>query len=764
MTSVQILGPNTRHDLIFGCTTDAWAGFDVVRMRGREALSRLYEYDITLMRKSESGPADLDAILNTLATLRVRTESGWRDLHGLVIEAEELDRTRSVLVYRVKLAPPIWTATQRIRCRTFVDNTLEEIVTTVLENRRTHRSNGHAGLVPHAGQVTPAPADADFGIYLVPTGAYRLAIEDMTRLRDVELRRYVVQYNETDFDFLSRLLEEEGLSYYFEHETSRVTMTITDRPGFVSMRAQSSTVRLRGHVKGAGARDGEVVQQLRKVRRIRSQAVTLRDWDEIRPHRVLEASAEEDGADAEMLGRCEFPGRDEGNVDTPDQHPAIIRLQRNTLERELAEGQGSVRTLQPASRFTLHDESGLREDEDLVVTDVETYATQLQPEGVFLEEEAFGFNGPQQIGQYETRFKVLPAGILFRPEMRTPRPRVVGIHSAVVTADECELSDPPEIHCNEDGWVRLRFPWDQRKEAGTASSCWVRASQGWAGAAFGAIFLPRVGQEVLVAYYQGDVERPVIVGRVYNTVQPVPYPLPENKTVSTVKSRSSPNSDGFNELRFEDKTGNEEVFLHAEKNLNEVVKASHSNSVGGDQSYSVGGNQQFSIDGNQVNTVKGTRAVHVTGMQHMTQKGLTSFADQDHAFESINASFSLAEMFEVVAQNARFQLGDSFKILAPKMSCMGTSAHFNESKVFTALGSSAMLTLSKGVAKLHNGAGASIELVGGRVTIRAPGGFEVVNCPYAKVHAGDIALMGDATIDMNAATINGRAGAIKLNG
>jgi type VI secretion system secreted protein VgrG len=222
-----------------------------------------------------------------------------------------------------------------------------------------------------------------------------------------------------------------------------------------------------------------VVRQLR-ARRL-DRAVTVRDWDEIRPHRVLEASSSEDAADPEVAGRCEFPGRDEGNVDTPDQAPAQLRLERQSMERELADGHGNARILTPGLRFTLHDESGLREDEDLVVTAIESYATQRKPEALALDEEPFGFSGSQVIGQYENRFSALPAHVVFRPAIATTRPRVQGVHAAVVSADE--MRDGPEIHCNADGWVRLRFPWDQRREKDLPSSCWVRASQGWAGLA-----------------------------------------------------------------------------------------------------------------------------------------------------------------------------------------------------------------------------------------------------------------------------------------
>jgi len=755
MPDVEILGAPHGDDFVLGTMLGGWHGLEVVRFHAHEELSKLYQVDIAALRPADAETVDLDQLLDTACTLGVRTKAGFRVIHGIVGEAEEVERTSKLNLYHLRLVPHFERARHRVRCRTFVEQSLEEILVTVLENRATPRAQPGLGLSRRSGAHEPTPATPVFETYLEPHASYRLAVADMARLRDRELRRYVVQYNESDFDFLSRLLEEEGLGYYFDHEASRTTMTITDRPGFVPLSDARLVVPLRGDMRGLSPFDSEVVRQLRRARRLRSRVVTVRDWDEIRPHRVLEASSSEDAADPEQAGRCEFPGRDEGNVDTPDQAPAQLRLERQSMERELADGHGNARGLLPGTRFTLHDEAGLREDADLVVTAVETYATQRLPEALGLDEEPFGFAGSQVIGQYENRFSAVPAHVVFRPAMTTPRPRVQGVHAAVVAADE--MGDAPEIHCNEDGWVRIRFPWDQRREKGLPSSSWVRASQGWAGAGFGAMYIPRVGQEVLVAYYQGDVERPVIVGRVYNTIQPVPYSLPERKTVSTLKSQSSPGGDGFNELRFEDKKGEEEVYLQAEKNLNELVKASHSNSVGGDQSYSIGGNQKFDVKGNQVNTVTGTRAVHVGGMQHVTQKGFTSDADKAHEFTSENASFSLAETFDVIADRARFQLGSLFRVLSPKSSVEGTSAQIVQTASALLKGASAFLELSAGKATLRNGAGASISLVGGLVRIQAPAGF-IVNGASVTLNAkSDVVLLGGGTI-------SGRAPDIKLNG
>jgi len=729
-----------RSDLELGTTTDHWAGFSVVRFHGRERLGELYEFDITVLRKAVDGPADLDALLGSPATFLVASQSRWRHIHGILADVEELDRTREVFLYRFKLVPPIWRAKHRMRCRTFVYNTLEEIITTVLENRATVHGGEQGGLKRRAGEPTLAPAPS-FDLFTPPSGAYRLAVTDQVRLQDRSLRNYVVQYNETDFDFLSRILEEEGLSYYFEHEEARVVMTITDRPAHMPVAEQDSRVPFQGTVEGGGPENKEAIQQLRRARRMRSEAVTLRDWDELRPQQPLEGSASASGADPEQVGRMEFPGRDEGVDASPDRFPAQVRLERFAMERQIAEARTTVRVLEPGLRFIMTDSTGFREDEEFVVVAVETYATQMLPEGLLLDDEAFGFtrDARQGIGDYENRVELLPATIVFRPAMKTPRPRVDGVQSAIVTAEEVE-SDKPEIHCDPDGYLRLRFPWDQRREAGRPSSVWIRCSQGWAGAGFGMMHIPRVGQEVLVAYYQGDIERPVIVGRVYNPIEPVPYELPARKTVSTVKSQSSPGGDGSNELRFEDKKGDEEVYLHAQRNLNEVVEASHSCSVGGDQSYGIGGKQTFDVKSDLIRRVGGDRRVTVTGNHATKQANYDSTAGGHHAFSSKQATFT-----EDV----------SFAVHAPLQTFRGANASFDESGSFSVSAGGATLTMAKGNIVLDNGAGCRVMLTGGKILITA--GSIAEKSSSHLIDSKKVDIIGKETID-------GIAAQIRLNG
>ena len=210
--------------------------------------------------------------------------------------------------------------------------------------------------------------------------------------------------------------------------------------------------------------------------------------------------------------------------------------------------------------------------------------------------------------------------------MRTYKPRIHGVQAAVVTAEEYPEGERPVINGDNLGRVRVRFPWDQRGDTNdkTPTSRWIRVSQFWAGAGYGALYTPRVGHEVLVAYMQGDPDQPVIVGRVYNATHVPPYASDADPTKSTVKSQSAQplaEVDGFNEIRFEDRAKEEEIYLHAQRDLNETVLASHSTSVGGDQTNSVGGHREHTVKDYETVTVGDDRTTIFQANEHHTVSG-----------------------------------------------------------------------------------------------------------------------------------------------
>lgn len=787
-----------RPDYVLG-TPAGWDAFSVVRWHAIEEISRLFQYDITLMRPASEPQIGLDTLLDAPATFRIATQGTWRPIHGIIAEAEEIDRTSSIFLYRVLLVPHFWRARYRARCRNFVGQFLMDIITAVLQNRSPAQQDAITGLLPATHPIFSPSSVPGFDSFKEPRGLYNWNVADPTRLSDATVSPYIVQYNETDFDFFSRLLEAEGLSYYFEHSEDDGILTITDVPGSNPLFQQDRSYKLRGASRAGQTSNQEVIRHLREARRMQSRSVTMRTHDYLR-NRSFQVTTTAGQDDPDVLGYYEYPAGDELNQKDPTAYAARIRLERCNVGRVLREGAGTTRAMEPGQRFLVQDGDNLRPDVELCAVRVETWATELTPQGTILDEEPFGFTGATGplLAGFENRFLALAATTPFRPAMSTPKARIEGVQIALVTAEEHDESRPV-INADKLGRVRVRFPWDQRPDAHdrTPSSDWIRVSQYWAGTGYGAVYTPRVGHEVLVAYLQGDPAYPIIVGRVYNGLNTPPYNPEAEPTKSTVKSHSATGTEevnGFNEIRFEDKARKEEIFLHAQRDFNEVVLASHSTSVGGNQSNTVGQNQSNAVKANRTHTVEGTESVHVhgdrttsfdaneshtvgvnrttdigatdrletttritvvkgddmsivtgqdivqvTGTRNIQVKSdqtvettgnYTSTATSNHVFKSTNAYLYPSGDFQTVSTSAGFFQSASFSVNAPSIELNAGGCK---------------LSMSAGMLVLDNGAGSVISMVGGSIgiicstlTTLAPSGVTTISGPINAVASGDI--------------------------
>lgn len=785
-------------------TTEGWDAFEVVRWHGTEALSRPYEIDITLRRAIDKGPIDLDALLDSGATFRMATAHRFRVLHGIVAEAEEIDRTRTFLYYRVLLVPPMWRMRFRRRCRTFVYRPIKDILTCVLENRAHAQATPVAGLLPLTGKLDPHDGDFDGDSFVEPHGRFVWRVSDERRLTNKDLHPFVAQYNESDFDFLTRWLAHEGIAFYFEHVRDAVVMVLTDAPGQDAPHETDRLATLRGGSVAGAHKDQEIVRWLRDARRMRSRSVTMREYDFRRSSQVFDAKAAHEGASAEAFGHFEFPAKDDRLADKLGSFPAELRLQRFEAERRLRQGMSTLRTLVPGHTLRLQDGDGLRDDEELVIVASETFATQHGMEGSLLAGEPFGFHDAGQgVGGLENRFEVLPANVAFRPAAPAPREKIWGVQVARVwgpdtetrvddaTSTRVEIA-PVDIHCDEHGRVRVQFPWDTRQiQDGQPSSDWCRAAQPWAGGGYGAVHIPRVGHEVLVAFENGDPDRPVIVGSVYtNPDTPPPYDASDakNKTRTTLRSRSTSvaeAAEGYNELRFTDYKGEEEVFLHAERDLNEIVRHNHSTSVGGDQSNSVGGNQSNTVGQNRTHDVTGTESVHVHG-----DRTTTFDANESHKVAANRSTdISSVERLEVGSSRSVIVHGPDMAVVdsddvtqvggsrtvqvhadhtvqtdatyhstaAGNHTFQSTNMYVTQSGEFQVNATSLWLNvggcslrMSAGTISLDNGAGASMVLTGSNILLVSGGAIQT--------------LSGGPTNMVSGGDINAAAPAIHLNG
>jgi type VI secretion system secreted protein VgrG len=368
--------------------------------------------------------------------------------------------------------------------------------------------------------------------------------------KQYEPREYCVQYRETDFDFISRLLEEEGIFYFFQHDKQKHTMILGDASSVHVPIQGKSSVSFR--LPAGLVESEEHIYYYHFSNEVKPGAVKLRDFEFKKPRLNLETSS--------SLGKMpelevyDYPGRyyksDRGN------HLNKVRLESITYDAKLGQGRSNCRRLTPGFTYSLSEHIQDDLNKSYLITETTHWGEQTQS----LEIDA-GAGNDGKI--YENSFQCIPADVPYRPPKMTPQPIVHGIQTAIVVGPKGE-----EIYTDEFGRVKVQFHWDREGKSDEKSSCWIRVSHPWAGGNWGGMFLPRVGQEVIVDFIEGDPDRPIITGRLYNGEKKPPYELPSEKTKSVIISNSSKGGGGSNEIRFEDKKGEEEFYIHAQKDKN----------------------------------------------------------------------------------------------------------------------------------------------------------------------------------------------------
>jgi type VI secretion system secreted protein VgrG len=521
----------------------------VLRFSGQEGVSTLYEFRVELACEHM---VEVQELVGRRALLCIEGIEEPRLVHGIVSQAEYVGETRNFALFEVTLVPRVWRTRLRQDCRIFQEMRTPDIVRGVLEV---------AGFRPEA---------------------YRFDL-----VRSYAPRNYCVQYRESDWDFISRLLEEDGIFYYFEHAEDRHVLVMADHEG--THRPIAGQPELWWNPQGGNVEDREHIHEFRFGEQIRSGKATLRDFYFPQPDQSTEihAQASKD-ADLEVY---DYPGEYRiARGAEPDRGEGIVKNRLEELQATRRSGAGKGDCMRLAAGFTFSLVGHPRDEINREYTLLTVRLRGNQPQ--VLDHDAVGGF------MFESRFTCIEREVPYRPPRVTPRPFVRGLQSAVVVGPPGE-----EVHVDDQGRVMVQFHWDRQGQFDDHSSCWIRVSQLWAGAGWGAMFIPRIGHEVLVDFIEGDPDRPIVTGRVYHGENATPYPLPDEKTKSTVKSESSPGGGGFNELRFEDRKGAEEVFFHAQRDLNEVVLNNNSRAVTVDQTFTVGGDQTFTITGNRSVTV-----------------------------------------------------------------------------------------------------------------------------------------------------------------
>jgi type VI secretion system secreted protein VgrG len=501
---------------------------------GREAISTPYAYDLDML--SVDPAVDGKKLLRSPLHVTVQLPEGERVFHGCVRRFSVTGQRGELTEYSLEMVPWFWFLSLSKESRIYQNKSVLEIVEQVFKDQ------GYS----------------DFEVECV--GSY-------------QPREYCVQYNETHLDFVSRLLEEEGIFYFFRHTKDKHVLVLGDNNS--SFKACDGQSAVRMVPQGGRFQEDDVVTAVEQQHAVHAGTVTLRDFDYLKPTADLEASVSGD----EKEEVYEYPGgyieRSEG-----DRY-AGLRLEQHEVLGVTVQGDSNCRSLESGHRFELKKHPAKPMNREYILVSVEHAG------------HAGDFTADASPFHYSNNFLAIPSDVKFRPALKTPRPLVMGSQTAVVVGKSGE-----EIWVDKHGRVKVQFHWDREGKRDENSSCWVRVSSAWAGKGWGFIQIPRVGQEVIVDFLEGDPHQPIITGRVWNGDNAPPYDLPANQTQSGVKSRSSAKggTDNFNEIRFEDKKDSEEILIHAEKDLLTEVE--------NDETRTVGNDRTTTIENNETKTVK----------------------------------------------------------------------------------------------------------------------------------------------------------------
>lgn len=519
-------------------------------MGGSEELGRLFDYELQLT--SDDPAIDLNQLLGKPMSLSLQLSGmASRHFHGIVARCSQSVDRGQFASYRVTLRPWLWLLTRTSDCRIFQHLSAPQIIKQVFR-------------------------DLGFSDF-----------EDALS-RSYREREYCVQYRETSFDFVSRLMEEEGIYYFFRHEEARHVLVLADAYGAHQKAPGYESVPF--YPPDGQHRERDHINDWHLAQEVQSGSMELNDYDFQRPSaRIDVRSAMPRPHQAGDYPLYDYPGAYEQTQD--GEHYARTRLESLQSLHERVELRGNARGLGSGHLFSLSGFSRQDQNREYLIVAARYYVVQ----------ERLETGGGSGSAQFESNLSCIDAQQSYRPVSSTLRPLVKGPQTAVVVGPAGE-----EIWTDQYGRVKVHFHWDRHDQSNENSSCWIRVSQAWAGKNWGSMQIPRIGQEVIVSFLEGDPDRPIITGRVYNAEQAVPYDLPGNATQSGMKSRSSKGGSpaNFNEIRMEDKRGQEQLYVHAERNMDTVVEQNETLSVGISRTKSVGMVEMVTIGQDRVRAVR----------------------------------------------------------------------------------------------------------------------------------------------------------------
>ncbi len=655
-------------------TTSPTSPLRFLSMTGNEELSRPFEYNVVAVAKPDE-VIDFDALLGKPAQVNVSASSGApRVYHGLVTAIAFDRQVGSYQAYKLTLRPWLWLLTQGAKARVFHKKTVPEILEQVFAE--------YGGIVE-----------------VQTTGTYRK-------------RDYCVQFRESDFNFVSRLMEDEGIFYFFKHVADKHTLVLGNAPAVHVPMQGLTSVDYQNDTDPAVL--GNTVATWRWSREIRTGKAAVRDHNELLPTETYEKT--ETGVVAHAQGSIEsyeypaglptYPDEPAELQKLPAEAAAIVkrRLEELRSRHAVAHALSNCVGVCTGARLKLAKHPVAAQNAEYVV-----FSTQLKMRLSGYE------GGASDTPMHQCEFTVFDVRLPFRPARTTPRPRMAGPQTATVVGPPGE-----EIHVDKNGRVNLLFHWERERTRtkDPLNTCFVRVAQPSAGKGWGMVFLPRVWQEVVVDFIEGDPDRPLVTGRVYNPEYKLPYALPANKTVSTIKSRSSKagGAQDFNEVRFEDLKGSEYLLMQSQKDKLEFIKETTKSQVGKDEHHTVKKDRKHKVEGEDHLTVVKDVKIKIDGKySKKVAKDMLLATDGQHSLKA--------------AKDITAEAGTAYSIKA------GTDIHVKGGKNVGVDGG--MNVHVKGGMNVVIEAGMQLTLkAGANSIVIGPDGISITGMPMVKVNSG----------------------------
>lgn len=599
-------------DLFFTFECAGEQPFKVTEFSLDEGLSMLFSGQIKLA----SHDASIKAVdmVDKEATLKVmRNGEEVRCFNGIVKAFTVGDTGRDYTFYEVQLVPSIARLSLRHNSRIFQDQNVQTIVETLLDEMG----------ITHYGWALR---------------------------KDHAVREYCVQYRETDLDFIERILAEEGVFYYFEHKDGEHTVLFADDSSVVEALDKPAIY----NVLSGGVNAESTIRQFSMRSEMAFSDVVLKDYSFKAPSFdfLNEAAGQSMDYQGDVYEYFDYPGRyKKQEIGQQFTQTRINYLRRNALT---GIGKSDIAGITTGYKVAMTEHSEAAFNQEWLIIHVKHHGTQPQS----LEHQ-----GGDGSTEYRNEFSVIPGKLQWKPTPN-PKPHVNGPQIAIVTGPSDE-----EIYCDEFGRVKVRFHWDRKQTPRPSDeghyTCWIRVSEGWAGPGFGTIALPRIGQEVIVSYLEGDPDKPIITGRTYHATNRQPYQLPDNKTITGLRTRTH-KGDGYNELYFDDKTDEQLINIRAEKNMNILVQNVKKERVDFDRFTSIGNNENIAIANDRILTVDAEHNIKTTG-RHMELRAADSSLEITGDFaQSIDGSLGIKVNNHIVLESAQqitLKVGGSFVVI-----------------------------------------------------------------------------------------------------